>query len=143
MKTPDTKNFDQNEAATLQAQLGLHAANLRGLLADGDAKKFCGPSLVAGDCLGNIDLLVSHITELEQRSGSSCPQFSAGVVQHGGTQARPAGSPYSFKSGVFPGASAKSFSNEPLTLTEKVLQARGAKSLAELNSLRPPAGTLD
>ena len=138
MKVPDTKNFDQTEAETLQAQLGLHAANLRGLLADGDAKKFCGPAMVAGDPLANIDLLVEHITKLEQHIGSSCPQFSAGLVQHGGTQARPDFPSSSFKGGL-PGASAN-FPNKKLTMTEQVLAARGVKTLEELNAL---PGALD
>ena len=120
------KNLDQDEARTLVAQLGLHAANCRAILANKLANKgevVLAPTLSRDDDIGNLDMLVAHITELENRLGPSAPTFPTA------------------RSSVYPGPTAGRFSAAPSdisptkkrqTLTEKVLAAKGASSLSEL-----------
>jgi hypothetical protein len=124
MKKIDTKNLDEDSARTLVAQLGLHSAGLRSLLSNGKAEPVKSPALAVGDHLGNIDLLVTHITELESRLGSGCPQFAPGSGQVSGSQAaRPI-------AGFSAGGSVAASPN----LTERVLRARGVESLKELRT---------
>jgi hypothetical protein len=126
MKAINTKNLDQDEARTLIAQLGLHAANLRGLLANSKAETIQPPKLAAGDDIAGIGLLVSHISDLESRLGSSCPQFAPDSGQVSGSQAARAVA--GFSAGVGATASPK------LSFTERILKARGVGSLKELQT---------
>jgi|ERR1039458_1029148 hypothetical protein len=124
MKNIITKNLNQDQAQTLIAQLGLHAANLRGLLAYSKAETIQPPKLAAGDEIASIGLLVSHISDLESRLGSNCPQFAPGAGQVAGSPAARAVA--GFSAGVGASASPK------LSFTERVLRARGVESLSAL-----------
>jgi hypothetical protein len=132
MKTIDTTTLDKSEAETLFAQLELHAANLRALLAASEAEMIRPPALAANDVLGNIPLLSAHINELEHRIGSGCPQFVAPPT--GATQTRSGVVPRGHSGVGSPGASAKSGVK---TLTERVLAARGVQTIEQLNALPP------
>ena len=124
MKTINTKSLDEGETRILIAQLGLHAANLRGLLAKSNGETIQPPKLAAGVDIADIDLLVNHISDLESRLGSNCPQFVPGSGQVSGSQAARAG--VGFSAGVGASASPK------LSLTARILQAKGVTSLEEL-----------
>ena len=121
MKVINTKNLDQDEARTLIAQLGLHAAQLRGLLSNGNAETIQPPPLAADDDIAGIDLLVKHITELETRLGGSAPAFNLATRAAFRSQSGSA-------AGRLDSASSK------LSLTGRVLKARGVGSLPELRA---------
>ena len=124
MKAIITKNLDQDETRKLIAQLGLHAANLRGLLAKSKGETVQPPKLAAAYDIAGIGLLVSHISDLESRIGSSCPQFAPDFQPAGSQAARAVAG---FSAGVGASASPK------LSFTERVLKARGVGSLSELH----------
>jgi hypothetical protein len=131
MKAHDLKGLDQIEVATLCEQLKLHAANLRGLIHTKTGQLVSAPSLSAPSLLGgdieNLRTLEAHCTEIQAQLGDSAPafQFSAArfVVHKTGVA-----------SGRLPAPAEKSSaaSAKKPSLTEKVLAARGSKSLDEL-----------
>jgi hypothetical protein len=124
MKAINTKNLDQDEARTLIAQLGLHAAQLRGLLANSKGETIQPPKLAADDDIAGIPLLVKHISDLESRLGSNCPQFAPGSGQVAGSQA----------ARTVAGLSAGERVSASPNFTERILKARGVGSLKELQT---------
>jgi hypothetical protein len=126
MKKIDTKNLDEDAARTLVAQLGLHSAGLRSLLANSKAETVQPPNLAAGDVIANIDLLVAHVTQLESRLGSNCPQFAPGAGQVSRLPAARAVAGLS--------AGERVSASPKLSITERVLKARGVGSLEELRT---------
>lgn len=135
MKTPDLTKLDQQDFTVLQAQLNLHATRLGAILSAQEGEAIQPPKLIVGGLGENIEALVNHIAELEHRIGASCPQFQfpAGI-KTSGEAARPARVPGTSTgatgAGLEPGAS----STKKQTLTEKVLAARGVKTLGELTA---------
>jgi hypothetical protein len=119
MKSINTKNLDQDEARTLIAQLGLHAANLRGLLANSKAETIQPPKLAADDDIAGIGLLVNHVTDLENRLGGKAPAFNFSAARDAVT------SELSVGKLIAPPL-------KKLSLTGRVLAARGVGSLSAL-----------
>jgi hypothetical protein len=130
MKAHDLNSLDQADALALRSRLQLHAANLRGLLHTAEGQFVSPPALTAdGDALADIPKLEAHITELEAKLGGTAPSFS---------EAAPASKPS--KAPAFPPFADTGKGGKKMTLTEKVLAAKGAKSLAELSereAMRP------
>jgi len=138
MKPIDTNGLDQEQFSTLNEQLKLHAANLRGLLANAEGETIQQPTLskpAGSDFFADMALLTSHINELEHRIGATCPTFRffpAASLLAGST------APLTFAAStpaagiaavVCKGGAAKS-----PTMTDRILAAKGVKTLAELNA---------
>lgn len=139
MKSHSLENLDQNQKKTFFGELFLHAGSLRGMIHTAEGKYVASPMYSPdGDVNKNIRTLEAHCTECETLLGAIAPtfQFSADL-KPGGT--RPAVTRV-LSCAVLPGAS--SISKNP-TLTEKILAARGVKSLDELNAAGPYNDPLD
>lgn len=124
-----TAKLGQDEARTLIAQLGLHAANLRGLLAASEAETLHPPKL-NGDEYAQIELLTAHVNELEHRLGDAAPKFQFSTALRPGGAAAP-GSGLR-ESTTNPGAASKSAAK--VNATAQVLAAKGCTTIAELTA---------
>jgi hypothetical protein len=119
MKPHDLKALDETDTRVLRDRLQLHCANLRGLVHTTQGQLLTRPKLSAdGDVLSDIRTLEAHASDLESRLGTSAPIFSAArdAVTQSESSVGKLNSPPSKK----------------LSLTERVLKARGVGSLSAL-----------
>jgi hypothetical protein len=141
MKSSNIKDFiyekimahgaSEDEVRTAVDQLGLHAANLRGILATTEGETIQAPALNA-KCYGREGHLTKavsifeHITELEHRLGDAAPKFQF------------SNSPPTSSMTAAPESTANITAGEPPKISElqAVLNPPGVKTYAELMSER-------
>lgn len=114
MKT-DTSHFDQDDMLELRDELITHTGHLRALIYASDGTAITQPVLATKyeDIFDDVDLLETHRAELEARLGAAAPNFNFTPKSAAPTeQTKPAA--------------------KKQTLTEKILAAKGVKTLAEL-----------
>jgi len=148
MKKHDLTNLGRLELETLYSELSLHESDMRGTINCAKsiiAERFAPPRLiypVRENIRENIRTLEAQCIEQEARLGDKAPTFEfSASLKRGGTRssafAVDVSAPRNFRTdAVYP-------SGKKPTLTDKILKARGVTTLAELNKLPPPAGTLD